>query len=44
MKYLTLLLLLMGCAPKETNLEDLAEQVETHGKGVSIDIEPGQKK
>jgi hypothetical protein len=44
MKYLTFLLLLMGCAPKETSLEDVTEEVISKDRGVTIDIEPGQKR
>lgn len=39
-----LLLILFGCTTHETSLDDLAESVETHEKGVTIDIEPGEKK
>jgi hypothetical protein len=37
-------IVLAGCMSRETNLEDITEQVESKGKGVIIDIEPGQKK
>lgn len=35
--------LFFGCN-HSTNLEDISEEVISKGRGVTIDIEPGQKK
>lgn len=36
--------LMFGCMPHQDNLEDITEEVVSKGRGVTIDIEPGQKK
>lgn len=44
MIYVFFLLVLTSCMFHPTSLDDVAESVQSKGRGVTIDIEPGNRK